>query len=114
MLPDKCSVTEKGRQCVDPPEFIVSIIADGTATSSSSGNSQDEFMVGLTCKRHKLVVSGKIGILQKQGKIRDGTVSFSPVKAVGTDCIHVDVDDDANHNGNVNDLIQLGSSQKLQ
>ena len=28
MLPDKCSVTEKGKQCVNPPEFIVSIISD--------------------------------------------------------------------------------------
>ena len=111
MLPDRCSVTEKGRQCVDPPEFIVSIIADAT---TGNGNNKDEFMVGLTCKGHKLVVSGKIGILQKQGKIRDGTVNFSPVKAVGTDCIHVDVDDDTNHNGNVNDLIQLGKSQKLK
>lgn len=113
MLPDQCSVTEKGRQCVNPPEFIVSIIADG-AVGGTNGNHQDEFMVGLTCKKHKLVVSGKIAILQKQGKIQDGIVNFSPVRAVGTDCIHVDVDDDTNSNGNVNDLIQLGKPQKLK
>lgn len=110
MLPDRCSVTENGQQCVDPPEFIVSIIAD----NASNNKCQDEFMVGLTCQRHKLIVSGKIGILQKQGKIHAGTVNFSPVKAVGTDCIHSDPGDDTNCNSNVNDLIQLGKSQKLK
>ena len=82
MLPDKCSVKEEGKACVSPPEFIVSII---------SGN--DEYMVGLTCLKHKQIVSGKIGILQNEGKMHDGKVSFSPVKAVGTDCVHGDSDD---------------------
>ena len=82
MLPDKCSVTEEGKQCVNPPEFIVSVI---------SGN--DEYMVGLTCQKHKQIVSGKIRILQNEDKLYDGKISFSPVKAVGTDCIHGDIDD---------------------
>ena len=50
-------------------------------------------MVGVTCSRHKQIVTGKIGFLQKEGKIHDGKVSFSPVKAVGTDCIRGDIDD---------------------
>jgi len=82
MLPDKCSVTEEGKQCVNPPEFIVSIISD-----------KDEYMVGVACEKHKQIVSGKIGILQNEGKIRDGKISFSQLKAVGTDCIHGDADD---------------------
>ena len=82
MLPDQCSVMEEGKQCVNPPEFIVSIVDD-----------KDEFMVGVTCGKHKQIVSGKIGILQSEGKIHDGKISFSPVKAVGTDCIHGDADD---------------------
>ena len=82
MLPDKCSVSKEGKQCVNPPEFIVSII-----------DNKDEYMVGVTCSRHKQIVTGKIGFLQKEGKIYDGKVSFSPVKAVGTDCIHGDADD---------------------
>ena len=82
MLPDKCSVTEAGKQCVNPPEFIVSIITG-----------EDEYMVGVTCTRHKQIVSGKIGILQKEGRLHDGKISFSPVKAVGTDCIHGDSDE---------------------
>ena len=73
---------EEGKQCVNPPEFIVSII-DG----------QDEYMVGVTCSKHKEIVSGKIGILQNEGKIHEGKISFSTVKAVGTDCIHGDEDD---------------------
>ena len=76
MLPDKCSVSKEGKQCVNPPEFIVSIVDD-----------KDEYMVGVTCKRHKQVVTGKISHLQKEGKIHDGKISFSPVKAVGTDCV---------------------------
>ncbi len=82
MLPDKCSVTEKGKQCVNPPEFIVSIISG-----------KDEYMVGVACTKHKQIVSGKIGILQNEGKIHDGKINFSPVKTVGTDCVHGDVDD---------------------
>jgi len=82
MLPDRCSVTEKGKQCVNPPEFIVSIISG-----------KDEFMVSVACEKHKQIVSGKIGILQNEGKIHDGKINFSPVKTVGTDCVHGDVDD---------------------
>ena len=82
MLPDRCSVMEEGKQCVNPPEFVVSI-KDG----------KDEYMVGVTCTKHKEIVSGKIKFLQKQGKIHDGQVYFSEVKAVGTDCIHGDADD---------------------
>ena len=82
MLPDRCSVTEKGKQCVNPPEFIVSIISD-----------KDEYMVGVACEKHKQIVSGKIGILQNEGKIHDGKINFSPVKTVGTDCVHGDADD---------------------
>jgi hypothetical protein len=82
MLPDKCSVLEGGKQCVNPPEFVVSIVAD-----------KGEYMVGVTCDKHKQIVSGKIGILQNEGKLYDGKINFSPLKAVGTDCIHADVDD---------------------
>ncbi len=82
MLPDRCSVKEGGKQCVNPPEFIVSIISG-----------KDEYMVGVACTKHKQIVSGKIGILQNEGKVHDGKISFSPVKTVGTDCVHGDADD---------------------
>ena len=89
MLPDKCSITEQGKHCVDPPEFVVSVKVD-----------EDEFMVGVTCKKHKQLVSKKIQILQGEGKILSGKVGFSPLKAVGTDCIH----------GNEEDFVQLDTS----
>ena len=82
MLPDKCSVMEEKKQCVNPPEFIVSVVVES-----------DEYMVGVTCGRHKQIVSGKIQILQGEGKIPNGKVSFSKLKAVGTDCIHGDSDE---------------------
>ncbi len=82
MLPDQCSVIESKKQCVNPPEFVISVIAG-----------DDEYMVGLTCQRHRQLVSGKIGVLQKEGKMYDGKINFSPLKAVGTDCIRGDADD---------------------
>ncbi len=85
MLPDRCSVKEKGRDCVNPPEFVISIV------------DKDEYMVGVTCQKHKNAVSEKISILQEQGKIPHGTINFSELKPVGTDCIRADS----------NDLIQL-------
>ena len=74
-------ITVRANTCNVTPEFLFII----------SGN--DEYMVGVTCGRHKQVVTGKIGHLQKEGKIHDGKISFSPVKAVGTDCVHGDTDD---------------------
>ena len=82
MLPDRCSVSKEGKQCVNPPEFIVSIVDD-----------KDEYMIGVTCGRHKQVVLSKVALLQKEGKIHDGKIGFSTVKAVGTDCVHGDSDD---------------------
>ena len=82
MLPDKCSVMEQGKQCVNPPEFVVSVLVK-----------KDEYMVGVTCNKHKQIVSGKIETLQNEGKIPDGKISFSQLKAVGTDCIHADPGD---------------------
>jgi len=82
MLPDRCSITENKRQCVNPPEFIVSISV-----------MDDEYMVGVTCDKHKQIVVGKIQFLQKEEKIPKGAINFSPLKAVGTDCIHGDEED---------------------
>ncbi|MBP0134136.1 MAG: hypothetical protein ITD40_04140 [Nitrosarchaeum sp.] len=82
MLPDRCSILETGKQCVNPPEFVVSVLVE-----------KNEYMVGVTCTKHKEIVSGKIQFLQCQDKLPDGKISFSPLKAVGTDCIHGDPDD---------------------
>ncbi len=82
LLPDKCSIREGNRDCVDPPEYVIVI-------SSNDG----EFMLGITCERHKASVFSKIESLQNQGKVPKGTVKFENLKSVKTDCIRGDPDD---------------------
>ena len=82
MLPDRCSVKESGKDCVNPPEFVISV-----------SNDNEEFMVGVTCQKHKDQVSGKLNILQNENKIPKGKIKFSELKSVGTDCVKSDPDD---------------------
>ncbi len=82
MLPTRCSVKEKGRDCVNPPEFVISV-----------SNDTEEFMVGVTCQKHKERVSEKLNILQNENKIPKGKIKFSELKSVGTDCVRSDPDD---------------------
>ena len=82
MLPDRCSVKEKGKDCVNPPEFVISV-----------EDNDDEYMVGVSCNKHKERVSDKLVILQNEGKIPKGKIKFSELKAVGTDCVRSDPDD---------------------
>lgn len=81
MLPNNCSVKEKGKDCVNPPEFIISVASES-----------DEYMVGVTCQRHKNTISGKLHVLQNDNKIPKGKIKFSGIKAVGTECIRLDPD----------------------
>ena len=81
MLPNRCSVKEEGKHCVNPPEFIISV-----------GTENDEYMVGVTCQRHKDIISQKLNILQNENKIPKGKVKFTSIKAVGTECIRSDPD----------------------
>ena len=82
LLPDKCSIREGDKDCVNPPEYLISVV---------SGD--DEFMLGITCEKHKTSVSTKIGSLQTDGKIPKGTIKFENLKSVQTDCIRGDPDD---------------------
>ena len=52
-----------------------------------------EYMVGVTCEKHKDIVSEKLKILQNEGKIPNGKINFSGLKAVGTDCINAKPED---------------------
>ncbi|MEM3172174.1 MAG: hypothetical protein QXE82_01400 [Candidatus Nitrosotenuis sp.] len=82
MLPDRCSVKQDGKQCVNPPEFVISVRADS-----------DEYMVGVTCETHKNTLSEKLSLLQKEGKVPNGKINFERLKAVGTDCVKANPDD---------------------
>ena len=82
MLPDKCSIKEDTKDCVNPPEFVITVISDN-----------DEFMLGLTCEKHRTLVTTKIQSLQEQNKIPNGTIKFEDLKSVKTDCVRGDPDD---------------------
>lgn len=82
MFPDRCSIIESGRQCPNPPEFVVSV-----------AHHKDEYMVGTACARHREAVTVKVQRLQDQGSIPAGKVRFTKLKPVGTDCIKGDADD---------------------
>ncbi len=82
MLPTRCSVREKGKDCFNPPEFVISVLEQ-----------KQEYMVGVTCQKHREKVSAKLKNLQTGGKIPNGKIKFSELKSVGTDCIRSDPDD---------------------
>lgn len=82
LLPDRCSVKEKGKDCVNPPEFVISVLEEN-----------DEYMVGVTCLNHKDRVSEKLNILQNEGKIPKGKIKFTELKSVGTNCVKSSPDD---------------------
>ena len=82
MFPDRCSVKEKGKDCVNPPEFVISVVEHN-----------EEYMIGVTCQKHKDRVSEKLIVLQSDGKVPQGKIKFTELKAVGTDCVRSDPDD---------------------
>lgn len=83
VLPNRCSIKKNGRQCNNPPAFIVTITSDDA----------NEYMLGVACDRHKQDVFGEVSKLQMEGKVGDGKVGFTPVKSVGTDCVRSDPDE---------------------
>ncbi len=82
MLPNRCSVREGNKDCFNPPEFVISVLEE-----------KQEYMVGVTCQKHREKVSAKLKNLQAGRKIPNGKIKFSPLKSVGTDCIRSDPDD---------------------
>ena len=65
-----------------PPEFVISV-------KSKDG----EYMVGVTCDNHKNAFTEKLTLLQKEGKVPQGIVTFTGLKPVGTNCIRIDPND---------------------
>ncbi len=82
MLPERCSVKQNRKDCVNPPEYVIEVIHD-----------DDTYMVGITCAAHKDIVSTKIFELQTIGKIPEGKLQFEKLKSVGTDCVRIDPDE---------------------
>ena len=82
MFPERCSIRKKGRDCLLPPEFVISILSN-----------DGEYMVGVTCDVHKNAFTEKLELLQKEGKVPTGKINFTGLKPVGTNCIRIDPND---------------------
>ena len=82
LLPKKCSIRDGSKDCVNPPEYVITVVSN-----------DDEFMLGITCERHKTSVFSKIESLQNQGKVPKGIIKFENLKSVQTDCVRGDPDD---------------------
>ena len=52
MLPDRCSVKHSGKDCVNPPEFVIEIVHEN-----------DSFMVGITCNKHKNIMNSILNLV---------------------------------------------------
>ena len=76
MVPERCSISIKGRACTLPPSRIVSII---------SGD--EEYMIGLVCSDHVLLMKTKALSMQNSGKLGMGKIKFQKIKPVMTDCV---------------------------
>jgi len=76
MIPERCSISIKGRACTLPPSRIVSII---------SGD--EEYMIGLVCSDHVLLMKTKALSMQNSGKLGMGKIKFQKIKPVMTDCV---------------------------
>ena len=66
----------------NPPRYVVSVV-----------HGSDEYMVGVACTEHKQAVSRKVGSLQAERRVPAGTIRFTALKPVGTDCIRADPDE---------------------
>jgi hypothetical protein len=76
MVPERCSIMTEGRICAMPPSHIVSILSEN-----------EEYMIGLVCSDHILLMKSKTLSMQKSGKIGNGKIRFQKIKPVMTDCV---------------------------
>ncbi len=76
MVPERCSIMTKVLICTIPPSHIVSILSNN-----------EEYMIGLVCSDHILLMKSKTVSMQKSGKIDNGRIKFQKIKPVMTDCV---------------------------
>ncbi len=75
LLPDRCSIKEKG-DCPSPPSYAVSIVHE-------SG----EYMVCVVCEEHRGLMESRVNAMQSNGDLPKGSIRFVELKQVGTDCV---------------------------
>jgi hypothetical protein len=76
MFPERCSIMVNGKLCTLPPSCIVSILSE-----------KEEYMIGLVCNDHILLMKTKARSMQKSGIIDEGIIRFQKIKPVMTDCV---------------------------
>ncbi len=76
MVAERCSIMVNGKVCPYPPSRIVSVQLE-----------KEEYMIGLVCSKHILLMKHKAISLQKLGKITNGKINFQKIKPVMTDCV---------------------------
>jgi hypothetical protein len=85
LIPEHCSFVSEGTKCRLPPEFIIEVEDD-------ADNSM--FMIGLACSDHRAVLENKFHLLQKNNAIPPGTIRFTNIRIIHTDCIKGTPDDE--------------------
>ena len=80
MIPSHCTIKDNGRDCVNPPVYIISIQSD-----------EGEYLVGVVCSKHRDVIDD---LIKKSDTLPNGVVKFEELRYVGTDCIskHIELD----------------------
>lgn len=76
LIPTYCTIKDNGRDCVDPPVYIISIQSD-----------EGEYLLGVVCSKHRDVIDSLIRRKQDANLIPTGTIKFEELRYVGTDCI---------------------------
>ena len=74
-LPNKCSYSSKKIRCIIPPSYIISI------------QSNNEFLVGMSCEDHYAFMKRKIELLQKTNLLPKGKINIQNIRMISTNCI---------------------------
>ncbi len=77
MLPSKCCIRIRGKECVNTPEWIVSIL-----------DHENEYMIALVCNEHRGVIAKIIeGRIDLHNNNNDRCIlRFTKIKSVATAC----------------------------
>lgn len=84
MFPENCSFVDNKNKCFLPPEYIIEV----------NGIENDKFMIGVTCFQHKKKLEKIFLNLQMVKRIPNGKLEFTPIKAIHTNCIKGNKDDE--------------------
>ena len=76
MIPRYCTIKDNGRDCINPPVYIISIESD-----------EGEYLLGVVCSKHRDIINGIIKKKQDDNLIPNGVIKFEELRYVGTDCI---------------------------